>query len=585
MKLKDKIMMFKKCALASAIAVIVVPAQAATFQAWVPATDRVVVEHTNEGIEGVADTTGHPTSTTTVLLGAEYAQNDLFTFTLSQPTRSNYAWPTSLKSQVAGTATVANEYELKGACNTDDTSMDLDLTVNGVSAFATNADLLIGETFKFGAVDTTTTHTITVVAAPTITFTPGCSTTIADTTEIAVQKKAAVTMGLVNSDATSATYRVSAINTTAPNGTSTIGAQIQVPAVEVKSSSLTAAGTTGITVSTSATTGAGTPMDTNSGTAVIAKSKAQYPVTITKFNNIVDVEQSNLAFSDGNSTASQDCVDFNTTAVTATAGESVLINGSGVLSYNEGVTASTSTAATVTHTVLYSGGLSFLDTTPATAGLQGTPFTAGTDNAYAVTADTAMTTITAVDATAINTGTTPLCINKTIASNTIPTGSFSGSSKYTWTNSAGTTGKTSTTTHASLGSWSLNGASVTVYGVPMGSTVDRMIWVNNKGSLDAVLTASYTAAGVTTDNLALGTATALSSSSVDEALDTALAGAGITPAANSRATVTITAPVKSADLVISAAYKVTSANDRLSLETSDTIDDTYTQTGLTATSK
>jgi len=581
-------MMFKKCALASAIAAIVLPAQAATFQTWVPAAARVVVEHTNEGIEGVADTTGHPTSATTVLLGAEYAQNDLFTFTYSQPVRTNYAFPTSLKSQIAGTATVANEYELKGICNTDATSMDLDLTSDGVTAYSTSADLLIGETFKFAAVDTTTVHTILSASAPSITFSPGCSTSIADTTELVVQKKAAVTFGLVNSNATSVTYRVSAIDTTGTNGTTTIGAMVQVPAVEVKSSSLTAAGTTGITVSTSASTGAGTAMDVNTGTATIAKSKAQYPVTITNFNGIVDVEQSNLAFTGGNSTASQDCVDFNTTAVTATAGESVLINASGVLSTSNAVAASTSTAATVTHTVLYSGGLSFLDTTPATAGLQGTPFATGTDTDLAVTADTAMTTITAVDATAINTGSTPLCINKTIAANTIPTGSFSGSSAYTWTNSAGTTGKTSTTTHASLGSWALNGASVTVYGIPMGSTVDRMIWVNNKGTLDAVLTASYTAAGVTTSNLALGTAAALSSSSVDEALDTALAGAGVTPAANSRATVTITAPVKTADLVVSAAYKVTSANDRLSLETSDTIDDTYSQAAnaaLVVTSK
>jgi len=538
MKLKDNTM-FKKSVLATAVAAIVLPAHAATFQSWVPAAGYAVVEHTNEGINGVADTTGHPTSATTVLLGAEYAQNDLFTFTFSQAVRTSYSFPTSLKSQVAGTATVVNEFEAGEACNTSDTSITIDETSNGVTDFGTDADILIGETFKFAAGDTTTVHTIVAVANPIITFTPACTTTIADTTELAIQKKAAITMGLVNSDATSATYRVSNIDTGTTNGTSTIGAMIQVPAVEVKSSSLTAAGATGITVKTSSSTGAGTAMDANTGSKVIAKSKAQYPLTITNFDGVVDVEQSNKAFSGGNSTASQDCVDFTTTAVTATAGESVLIDSSGVLTTSNGVVGSTSTAATVTHTVLYAGGLSFLDTTPATAGLQGTPFATGTDSDLAVTADTAMTTITAVDATAINTGSTPLCINKTIAANVIPTGAFSGSSKYTWTNSASTTGKTSTTTHASLGSWALNGASVTVYGIPMGTTVDRMIWVNNKGSLDAVLTASYTAAGVTTSNLSLGTAIALSSSSVDEALDTALTGAGITPAANSRATVTI----------------------------------------------
>ena len=116
----------------------------------------------------------------------------------------------------------------------------------------------------------------------------------------------------------------------------------------------------------------------------------------------------------------------------------------------------------------------------------------------------------------------------------------------------------------------------------MGSSVDRMIWVNNKGATDAVMTGEFTLNGVTTSNLALGTAASKTSTSVDEALDTALTAAGVTPPASSRGTLVLTAPVKTADIVITAAYKVKAADDRLSLETSDTIDDVITKNNATS---
>jgi len=68
-------------------------------------------------------------------------------------------------------------------------------------------------------------------------------------------------------------------------------------------------------------------------------------------------------------------------------------------------------------------------------------------------------------------------------------------------------------------------------------------------------------------------------------IDTALSGAGVTLPNNSRATITIDSPVKQADITVSAAYKHIGDADRLILETSDTIEDTLTQSGLTVTKK
>jgi hypothetical protein len=589
--------MYRKCLLAAAIGSIAAQGNAASWQSVFSATTTNVksnaVTHTNQGIDGIVDTTGVATTSNLLVLGSEYAQNDLITFTVSQAARTNYSWPTSLKSLVNGDATyggagaAVNEFEVKTAATANATlaTLALRVTAAGNADYADNTAFVCGDQFTVGTA--TTVYTVTGDhdtncgsgnTAKNLEFLPVLAANAVVGDDIVVKKRSTVTLGLVSSTSTEAVYRVSSILTaadTATIGSTTIGAMVQSPAVEVTAAGLVAAGTTGVTMSSSAKTGAGTAMDANGTAYAIAKSTDQFPLTITKFNGIVDVEQSSAAFTGGNSTASQDCVDFNTTAVAAgTEGNSLTLSAAGALTLDVAVNDLVATSTATTHTVNYTGGFSWLDTTPATAGLQGADFTTGSDGGLATAADTAMTKLTVTDATTIETGSTPLCINKSVATQTIPTGTFDGNTVYTWTNAAGTTGRTSTTTHASLGAWTLNGVSLVVYGVPMGSTVDRMIWVNNAGSTDAVLTGSFTMAGVTTSNLALGTANALTSTSIDEALDTALTAAGVTPADSSRGSLTISAPVKTADVTVSASYRVKSANDRLGIETSDSIDGT-----------
>ena len=589
--------MYRKCLLAAAIASVAAQGNAASWQSVFSSASTNVksnaVTHTNQGINGIADTAGVATTSNLLVLGSEYAQNDLITFTVSQAARTNYSWPTSLKSLVNGDATyggagaAANEFEVKTAATANATLATLALraTAVGNADYADGTAFVCGDQFTVGAA--TTVYTVTAdhdtdcgtgITAKNLEFLPVLAANAVVGDDIVVKKRSTVTLGLVSSTSTEAVYRVSSIlnaSDTATIGSTTIGAMIQSPAVEVTAAGLVAAGTTGVTISSSAKTGSGTAMDANGTAYAIAKSIDQFPLTITKFDGVVDVEQSSAALTGGNSTSSADCVDFNTTAVAAgTQGESLTLSSTGVLTLDVAVNDLIATSTATTHTVNFSGGFSWLDTTPGTAGLQGADFTTNSQAALSTVADTAMTKLTVTDATTINTGSTPLCINKSVAAQIIPTGTFDGKTVYTWTNSGGVTGKTSTTTHASLGAWTLNGVSLSVYGVPMGSTVDRMIWVNNKGATDAVLTGSFTMAGVTTKNLALGTAAALSSTSIDEALDTALTAAGVTPAASSRGSLVISAPVKTADVTVSASYRVKSANDRLGIETSDSIDGT-----------
>lgn len=583
--------MNKKLLLAAAISSITagVASQsvAATWQTAFDATKVLAPKHSSQGLEGEAATSTVGTSASTLVkLGAEYAQNDLITFTLTGGvTRDNYAWPTSFVSHING----SNNGITGGEMATTMTSTATTLTLTVVGA-GTAALLASGET-NDGAVrvgdvvqcesDTTRESTVVSFLTTSVTLDKALGAACAADKNLITVRKAAITFGLVSSSSSAATYRVSNINTAGTNGASTVGVLVPTPAVELRAAELQAAGTTGVKVGFSAATGAGTAMDALATTKLIAHTVESMPLTITKFNAVVDVESSNLAFTGLTSSTSVDTVTFAIAADPKAAGKSLATNATtGVITPNSTVTAAAMTEAGLVHTITGTSGFNYLDTDATTALIQGFSgvIDAGDDAAFVVTETTSSAggSITVTDAGAYSRAGGVVSIKKTIAATAIPTQSFSGTTKYTWANATGTTGKTNTVTHADLGKFTLNGATITVYGVPMGSTVERMLWVTNKGSAAAALTASVVLNGTTTASLDLGSLAGSTTTSVDEALDTALAAAGVTPPANSRALVTLSAPIRSADMVVSASYKVTSANDRLGLETSDTIDDVLT---------
>jgi len=375
-------------------------------------------------------------------------------------------------------------------------------------------------------------------------------------------------LGLQTSTDTSATYRVLSL-AGAGTPTSSVGALIPTPMIAIKTADAVARATT---VSVASATSTGAAMDTTTGSASVMSTVAQYTFTVgTAFDQTVDVEQNSKAFVGSDTTTGTDVLTLTYAAGTTAAGATATVNGSGVLTQTTATTAIVGSAESAVHTI--TGDLAFMDDAAATAGVQssaGLSATAGT-----VALQTTGTSFTLTDANPIASTTITLTKDQTAA--VIPTQTFAGSAVISYTSNS--TAATSAITYSGIGTWGLNGAAITVYGVPMGTTVDRMIWINNKGTSTAAVTGTVIAGGVTTDSLALGSLAAKTSMSVDEAIDTALAAAGVTLPANSRATITLSAPVKAADVTVSASYKVIADNDRLSLETSDTIQDTVSVSG------
>ena len=569
--------MSKKLILTAAVASIV--ASQAYAATWDTTLANVTPVHTKEGIIGTPDATGTVIGNAQVRLGTEYYVGDKVKFTYAGLAFSAAnVIPTSFSSHVAGTET---DCVIHTAAATGSATVNVGCPIGGSGTTYGTGKITVGDQFTcqnanrtaapadadikdvvFTVLTLPTTGTVTV--SPALTAAQNCATGEA----VVVKKPKTMTMGLLTSDTNSITYRVGTLGA----GTTTVGQSLASPAgLLVHQAGLATNGTSNLTFSATSGTDA---MDTLTGGTVIAKAIDKTALAVTKFDGVVDVEQSKLAFTTGNSTTSADIVTFDFTNGTAVNGNN-LVNTSGVYTIGSNdATAVVSTANTVIHTV--DGDFTWMDDA-TTAGITTTKIVcsgATITGALASTGDK----FTATDTGVADTACTVAKETKTKAQ-VLPVQTYSGKSVFKWTS---TSAQTATTTHASLGAWTLNGASITVYGLPMGSSVDRMIWVNNKGATDAVMTGEFTLNGVTTSNLALGTAASKTSTSVDEALDTALTAAGVTPPASSRGTLVLTAPVKTADIVVTAAYKVKAADDRLSLETSDTIDDVITKNNATS---
>lgn len=517
------------------------------------------VEHTDEGIIGLAVGAGVPTVSGFVQLGASYAVNDQITFTLNQAKATNSAWPTNLYTN-KGPAAIsgANAVEINGAgFDVGDTAIVLSNTGIGGDV----ATLVVGTQFKIEGDSTLYLITTMANSGVNLSITPGLVKAGAtlDNKDITTFDPHSFTLDYLDGTTTAATYRVAA---TPAGGSSTIGALLQTPAVNVTPAGLIAQDAK---LSFSAATAAGSAMDVLAGTLTIAKSSPTYKQTVTKFNGTIDVEQGRLAFKGGSSTSGGDTLTIATTTDAGTQGVTSVNSATFVSTLTGTVAQTATTQGGVVHTI--TGDVSWLDTAAATAGIQTTGVTS-TGGTTTPVIDTAGSKITLTDAGAVAASTT-LTIAKTAAAAAIviPETTFTGTSVYTYTSG---TAKTKTVTNA-WGAFTLNGASVTAYGVPMGSTVSRFLWVNNKGAIPATVTAQVVAGGTSYGPYVLGTAAAKSAMSMGSALDSALTNAGVVLSDNSRANVTFTSPVKAADVTVSAAYKHIADADRLTIETSDTI--------------
>jgi hypothetical protein len=314
-------------------------------------------------------------------------------------------------------------------------------------------------------------------------------------------------------------------------------------------------------------------MDALATTTPLGSAVDQYPIVLTTiFDATVDVEADKKAYVNNTASGSTTTTDLTKISIapgTGTVGQVADVSASGVLAYDAtGVTAVVAGTDSVVHTI--TGDFSYLDNDTATAGVQTTDNTnyVSTGTGCTVAIPTAGTSVTLTDTLA------NFCQISLVAgtTNVIPTQTFTADSVFTYTPSGGTA-TTSTTSSQALGSWALNGASVTVYSMPFGSAVEQYLWVSNAGASSATISGTVTQGGATWGPYTLDTIAGKSTSKVSDDLATQLAADG--KVINfSRANVTLSAPVKAADITVNASYKHIADADRLAVETSDTIDGT-----------
>jgi hypothetical protein len=368
---------------------------------------------------------------------------------------------------------------------------------------------------------------------------------------------------VLSNTANSVTYRAGAV----PAGYDYSEVQTLVTVAKPVLGAAQANGTI-VTQSFAAATSTGIAIDTGTVPTAIALYYDQFGVDIVKANALVDVENSRKQFSAKDNAGATHSVTVDVISAEMnlkanyTAAVALGTTATGMAAViNDGTSGKPAT------TVAIAGDYLWLDKASTAAfDIDATlgsvsPF-AATDTSSSITLlPTALTV--AADLTLTTTGVAVLS-GKTYTAT--PTLKFA--------NSAGAQ-KTKALPAVSAGSWGLNGATITAYGIPNQAAVTPFLWIQNAGTTSGEITGTASCDGVTTNLGALGTAAGDTNTRVGPAVQTVMDGVA-TCAASSRYDVTLTVNAKSTDITINAGYRVTAAdgsNDRLSLETSDSLTD------------
>ncbi|MDB9843465.1 hypothetical protein OAC48_03165 [Porticoccaceae bacterium] len=564
--------MFKKIMLATAITAVSGGALAASWDSALT----TAVTHNAEGIEQEVAAAGFEISNAVLTIGAELGVNDTITFTYNVDKATNANWPTSLYSRNVGAAGVTLEAKgISAASQANITSQ----TAND-SNTAAQTGVVLGDRLTIAS-SGTQVYTVTDLlagTANTFAVTPTLTTATVDNETLTFlnQTISFVTFGLQSSTANSVTYRVLSI----ADGSTTVGAQVATPAINMQVAGATSAGA--VTVTYAAATSAGAAVDAFATSATVATIAKQQTLTITKkLDGVVDVEADKKSLAgktadtngadtatDNAAGASFDAIIVDYATVAAATGTAVAIGNTGTVSLDAGVAALASTLGSAVTVI--DGDFTWMDSAAAA----GTTITAGAVTGAQVNTDAMATTGQELTVTQTTLSADQAILLKADqAAKVLPITSWSGKTTVTYTPATGAAA-TEVYTWADLGQWTLNGATVTAYGVPMGSSVSRFLWVNNAGTADAALTYTITMNGTSYGPHSIGTVAAKSASSVAGLIDTDLTARSIYVAPSSRANITLTSQVKAADITVSAAYKHIGDADRLTIETSDSIDGT-----------
>jgi hypothetical protein len=434
-------------------------------------------------------------------------------------------------------------------------------------------------------------------------------------TGTATENGGVVTLGLISNTTSSATYRITASTnaiTSAANATNattckndaallntTIGAVFATGTMDFDGASVRAAGSlTGTYAATlsngvTALDGGSVTITDNAGTAATADDDTrllafgdQFSLDTTTnsataaFSKVIDVTasptRSRFTGSGTNATDAVLTVDIDDTTAVAFGGtttSSVNMAG-GVLADTEIVT------------LAVTGDWSFIeDENSSTTGIQSDAVSAEC-NSIAATSTTVAEDKSAVTVVCASgdVGNVVLTFeadkNGTAGTSTLTAGSYTMGATMTYmdagadlNNAAGTDVAGSETLAAAgtaAGSFTLNGSTSAIQAYPVGSNIEQFVWVTNSGATGGDITMTATQGGTTSTACSLGTAAPKTLTSVSDAVNTCLTAAGIT---SGRAQVNVTVNAAATSVNVYAAYKVTSADDRLALTVTDGITD------------
>jgi hypothetical protein len=371
-----------------------------------------------------------------------------------------------------------------------------------------------------------------------------------------------IPLTVLTSDTTSVTYRTGAV----PGAYDYTAAQTLVIPTHNIIGSNQASGTL-VTLGYAAATSTGQAIDAGTVDTVVAEFWDQYQVAVTvKADALIDVEAERKTFATTNAAGAAHDTDEDLITVltsTTTAYTAALVDETA------GLAADLTTGADSTITV--NGDFSWMDTAAAgfaidttIGGLSATA--GGGDLATGLAADA----VTQSSGVAAPTATLAIQ-NEGSVVQTAKT--YTADVVLKWNNTATVPAQTKSFAGLAAGTWVLNGANVTAYGVPNSSAVTPFLWVQNAGTTAGEITGTASCDGATIDLGALGSATGDTNTSVGPAVQAAITADG-TCGAGSRYDVTLTVNAKADDVTITAGYKVTAADgsfDRLGLETSDSL--------------
>ena len=371
-----------------------------------------------------------------------------------------------------------------------------------------------------------------------------------------------IPLTVLSATANSVTYRAGAV----PAGYDYAANQTLVTAAKNLLGSNQASGTI-VTQTLTAATSTGLEIDAGSVPVQVAEFWDQYAVSVsTKADALIDVEAGRTLFSTaGGHDANEDQITVATsTAATYTA---ALVGGAA------GLVADLTSGDKSTITI--NGDFSWMDSAAAGFAIDASLGGLSASSGGADIANAVGTSSVAADAVMQATNAAAPSASLFIATGgtkVLAAQSYTADVVLNWQNGSPTV-KRSRTFSGPAGSWGLNGATISAYGIPNQASVTPFLWVQNAGGTSGEISGMASCDGVTTDLGSLGNAGGNSNTRVGPAVQAVMDGVA-TCALGSRYDVTLTVNAKSTDVTINAGYRVTAAdgsNDRLSLETSDSL--------------